>query len=110
SGLEQAITAALRSGLDKAVTAKLITRAQEQKMLARMSARVAREINQKGLPRARRVFPPRFGPGAAPPKGPASVPPAGAPNGPASVPPAGAPNGPAFVPPAGAPLPSAPVA
>jgi len=98
SGLEQAMTAAARSGLDKAVAAKLITSAQEQRLLARMSARIAHEVNRKGLPHARRLFPPRLQPGAAPPQGPAFGPPAGAP------------KGPAFVPPAGAPLPSAPVA
>ena len=94
SGLEQAMTADVKSKLDKAVAAKLITSAQEKKILARMSARLAHKVNQKGLPQTKRLFPPRLRRGVAPPNGPAFAPP----------------KGPAIVPPAGAPLPYSPVA
>jgi hypothetical protein len=54
SGLEQAITGAMKSRLDKLVAAKVITAAQEQKMLSRISAGVAEQVNRKGLPGLRR--------------------------------------------------------
>jgi hypothetical protein len=50
SGLEQALTAAVKTKLDKLVAGKVLTQAQEQKFLSRLSARVAAEVNQKGLP------------------------------------------------------------
>jgi AraC-like DNA-binding protein len=50
SGLEQALTAAAKTKLDKLVSDKVITAAQEQKMLSRLSAAIARGVNQKGLP------------------------------------------------------------
>jgi hypothetical protein len=50
SGLEQAMTTAQKTRLDKLVAAKIITAAQEQKMLSRFSARLSQEVNQKGLP------------------------------------------------------------
>jgi hypothetical protein len=50
SGLEQAMTAATKSRLDKAVAAKAITQAQEQQMLKRFSSRLSRVVNTKGLP------------------------------------------------------------
>jgi hypothetical protein len=50
SGLEQAMTAAVKTKLDKLVANKVLTSAQEQKILSRLSARVAAEVNQKGLP------------------------------------------------------------
>lgn len=109
SGLEHAMTAAVKARLDKAVKAKLITSAQEQKLLARMSARIAKEVNQKGFPRAQRVFPPHLQQGI-PPKG-LPMPPKGVPIPPGgAIPPKGPPQGPAFVPPVGAPLPLSPVA
>ena len=57
SGLEQAITAAVKTQLDRLVAAKLITAAREQRILKRVNARVSAQVNQKGL-RFRRVFPP----------------------------------------------------
>jgi len=57
SGLEQAITAAVKTRLDKLAAAKLITAAQEQRILKRVNARVSAQVNEKGL-RFRRVFPP----------------------------------------------------
>ncbi len=60
SGLEQAMTTSIKTRLDKLVARKVITAAQEKSLLSRFSARVARAINQKGLPFAGR-FRPRFG-------------------------------------------------
>ena len=57
SELEQAITAALKARLDKLVAGKMLTAGQEQKILSNLSARIASEVNQKGLPV------PRFRPG-----------------------------------------------
>jgi hypothetical protein len=56
SGLKDAITKAERTGLDKALTAKMLTSAQEQQILSRLSARLDTLINRKGLG-------PRFGAG-----------------------------------------------
>jgi hypothetical protein len=50
AGLEQAMTSALKTRLDRLVAARMITAAQEQKILARLSARLSKEINGKGLP------------------------------------------------------------
>lgn len=60
SGLEQAITTALKTKLDKLVAAKMITSAQETQILNRLNARLSAEINRKGLP-FRQVLPPRPG-------------------------------------------------
>jgi AraC-like DNA-binding protein len=49
-GLEAAMTATMKSRLDKLVANKLITSAREQKILSRFSARVSQLVNQKGLP------------------------------------------------------------
>jgi AraC-like DNA-binding protein len=59
SGLEQTLTNAVKTRLDKLVSAKVITGAQEQKMLSRLSARIAQQVNTKGLPlrKAFRHFP-----------------------------------------------------
>ena len=59
SGLEQAMTAAAKTKLDKLVANKTITAAQEQKLLSRLSARIDEQVNAKGfLPRrAFRRFP-----------------------------------------------------
>jgi hypothetical protein len=68
SGLEQAITTAIKTRLDKLVAKKVITAAQEKTLLSRLSARLASRINQKGLPLTRpalrfhRALP--FAPGA----------------------------------------------
>jgi hypothetical protein len=91
-GLEQAIVAGIRSRLDRAVGAGEISKAQEQQMLSRLAARVARRVNRSGL--LARLVPP--GPPAGYP-----APPAGYPG-----PPAGYPAPPA--PPAGYPAPPAP--
>jgi AraC-like DNA-binding protein len=50
SGLEQAMTNAVKARLDKLVSAKVMTAAQEQKLLSRLSTRLSAEINRKGLP------------------------------------------------------------
>jgi hypothetical protein len=76
SGLEQAMTTAIKTRLDKLVANKMMTAAQEKALLSRVSARLARAVNQKGLVfrrpalRFRNGVPPR--PGAAVP--PAYVP------------------------------------
>jgi hypothetical protein len=49
SGLEQAMTTAMKSRLDRLVAAKMITAAQEKQVLSRFSAQLAQEVNQKGL-------------------------------------------------------------
>jgi AraC-like DNA-binding protein len=54
SGLKSAMTAAVKARLDKAVTAKLLTSAQEQKLLSDLSSVLDAQINNKG-------FAPRFG-------------------------------------------------
>lgn len=54
SGLKDAITKAERAELDKALSAKMLTSAQEQQVLSRLSARLDKLINRKGLG-------PRFG-------------------------------------------------
>ena len=49
SGLEKAITAAEKKNLDKLVTAKVITQAQENQILSRLSANLSKRVNSKGL-------------------------------------------------------------
>lgn len=49
SGLESAIAARVKTRLDRLAAAKIITAAQEQKILSRLSARIASEVNQTGL-------------------------------------------------------------
>jgi AraC-like DNA-binding protein len=48
SGLEQAMTSAVKTRLDKLVSGKVITSAQEQKLLSALSARIASQVNRKG--------------------------------------------------------------
>ena len=48
SGLEQAMTAPVKARLDKLVTDKTITAAQEQSILKRFSARLAQQVTQTG--------------------------------------------------------------
>jgi hypothetical protein len=86
SGLQQAITAAMKARLDEAVADGRITKAQEAQILSRLSSRIGRRLNRPLL-----RFAPHFGPDGAPP-----APTFGAP-GPAVAP----------VPPPGAPLPPA---
>ena len=50
SGLEQAMTKAMKTRLDRVVANKMLTSAQEQKILSRLSAAVATIVNQKGAP------------------------------------------------------------
>ena len=91
SGLEQAMTTAQKTMLDKLRAGKVITAAQEQKILARFKARLAARINEKGLPVPfRRVLPPRL-------RFPYGVP----------APPPNAPVPPAYLPPYAVPVPSA---
>ncbi len=83
SGLEQAMRAAVRSRLDRLMADGVITKAQEQRLLARMSARIARDVN-RSLPRYGHLrgqssdqgppdnVTPFPGPGAPPPGGPAA--------------------------------------
>jgi hypothetical protein len=93
-GLEQAMTNAIKTRLDKLAANKMLTAAREKTLLSRLSARLAKVINRKGLP----VFKGprfRFRGGALP-----------APNGPKAPKAPNAPNVP--VPPAYAPAPAAP--
>jgi AraC-like DNA-binding protein len=75
-GLETAMTTAAKAKFDKLVANKMITAAQEQKLLSRLSARIDEQVNAKGfLPRkAFRFFPKGGIP--APKNAPAPVPPA----------------------------------
>jgi hypothetical protein len=77
SGLEQAMTAGVKTKLDKLVANTTITPAQEQKILARLSARIDQVVNGKGL-EFRRGFKPgfRFPNGSAPKPQQVPVPPA----------------------------------
>jgi AraC-like DNA-binding protein len=68
SGLKSAMEAEIRARLDKAVAAKMITSAQEQKILTAMSSMLDTEINRKGIGfgpgwRIHRGFAPGAGPG-----------------------------------------------
>jgi len=91
SGLEQAITAEMKTRLDKAVTNGRITKAQENQILGNLSSRIVKRL---GRPLLRfRAVPPGQGPWkSGSPPGPAVL-------APAIVPPA------AGTPPPGAPLP-----
>ncbi len=63
AGLEDAIEAASRSRLDKLVAAKMITSAQEQQLLARLSAMLDSQVNRPGPLPLPRFGMRRFGPG-----------------------------------------------
>jgi hypothetical protein len=77
SGLEQAMTGAIKTRLDKLVANKMMTAAREKTLLSRLSARLAKVINRKGLPAFKG---PRFRFRNGPPARPnAPVPPAYAP-------------------------------
>jgi hypothetical protein len=92
SGLEQALTAALKQRLDKAVANKRITAAQEQKLLSRLSSRIGDLINRtlpQGLGPGHGAFGYRFHDGSG--RSGSFVPPAG---GPAALPGTPAPGGP----------------
>ena len=67
SGVRSAILNSLKSRLDKAVSAKMITKTQEQRILNRLSSRLTEKINHAG-------YGPRFGGGPMghPPFGPAA--------------------------------------
>ena len=88
SGLQQAMTSAVKTRLDKLVANKMLTATQEKQILSRFSARLSELVNQKGTPflkpglRFRNGVPPA--PGAAPklpqmPTPPAYAPPPGVP-------------------------------
>jgi AraC-like DNA-binding protein len=66
SGLEQAMTATMKSRLDKLVADKVLTSAQEKRILSRFSARLAEQVNRKGL-EFRRPFLRHLGSAPAPP-------------------------------------------
>lgn len=48
TGLEQAITTAVKARLDKLVSKGILTSAQEQRLLSRLSAKVAKLVNRSG--------------------------------------------------------------
>ncbi len=85
SGLEQAMTSAVKTRLDKLVANKVLTAAQENTILSRLSSRLSQAVNQKGLPLERPGFrfrngmptPPKQPNGSARPNAP--IPPAYAP-------------------------------
>ena len=85
AGLEQAMTSAIKTRLDKLVANKLLTAAQEKTLLSRLSARLSQKVNEKGLPLKRPGFrfrngmpmPPKLPNGKAIPNAP--IPPAYAP-------------------------------
>lgn len=64
SGLEQALANAAKAELGRAVSAGLITKAQEQKLESRLSAHIDRLVNRTGFPHIH-----RHGPWAGPPPG-----------------------------------------
>jgi hypothetical protein len=78
SGLEQAMTAAEKKGLDRLVAARALTQAQENQVLKRFSANLSQRVNSKGLgtppsplfrlfkSRPARPYGPKFGPPASP--------------------------------------------
>jgi hypothetical protein len=73
SGLEAALMAGMKARLDKLVASKLMTAAQEKKLLSGLSARIAGEVNRKGFTGPRFRGPAlRFNGAPSPPKGPAS--------------------------------------
>lgn len=79
SGLEQAITSAEKTRLDQLVSAGVITKAREQRLLSRLSRAIDRLVNRAGLGRliAPRALPP--GPPMIPPPGGVVGPPAASP-------------------------------
>jgi hypothetical protein len=108
AGLEQAMTAGVKTKLDQAVTKKSITAAQEQQILSGWSAQISKLVNStdlgfRPLGFLFRTPGPRPGPGR-PPGAP------GSPNGSANGPPNGSPNGSANgqAPPAALPVPYGP--
>lgn len=78
SGLEQAMTAAEKKGLDRLVAAKALTQAQENQVLKRFSTNLSQRVNSKGLgmppsplfrlfkTRPARPYGPKFGPPTSP--------------------------------------------
>jgi hypothetical protein len=60
-GLEQAMTAAVKSKLDKAVAGKAITAAQEQQILKRFESGLSQEVDSKGFQLRRAYLRPGFG-------------------------------------------------
>lgn len=63
SGLKSAMTAAVKARLDKAVAAKLLTRAQEQKILSGLPSILDAQINGRALYPGLQGFRRGFGPG-----------------------------------------------
>jgi hypothetical protein len=76
SGLERAMTSTVKTRLDKLVSGKVITAAQEQKLLSRISARIARLLNAKGLPLRKAFRPGLHFPNGSGPKQQVPIPPA----------------------------------
>lgn len=91
-GLEQAMTSAMKTRLDKLVAAKVISSAQETRILSRFSARLSEAVNRKGTPLESRGW--RFRNGV--PRTPGA---------PGKLPPM--PTPPAYAPPPGVPAPTA---
>lgn len=87
AGLEQAIISSDKARLDRLVASGLITKAQEQRILNALSARVGRLVNRTRFPRLGVAGPapwlvpqtpvPQNGPMVVPPNGPIAVPPIG---------------------------------
>ena len=74
TGLEQAITAALKTRLDKAVAAGRITRAQEDRILSRIAQRINRPLLMFGPPGPPELPVPPGLPGGPPGSAPRGVP------------------------------------
>lgn len=95
AGLEAAMTAAVKTRLDKLVANKVLTAKQEQQLLQRFSARLSQEINSTHLgfhaagPDGFLFRAPRpYGPSRQSPPANAPLPPAGLPSTPGTPPPA----------------------
>jgi hypothetical protein len=91
AGLEQAMTTAFTTRLDKAVAAGRITKAQEHTILNRFKSRLDRRVNRAGIGHEDGRATPGSFQGPPPPGSLDGPPPPGSPGGP---PPPGAPGGP----------------
>lgn len=78
SGLEQTLQSAAKTTLDRAVSAGLITKAAEQRILSRLPAKIDRLVKRSGFPQMQRLrpmpAPPMPPPGGASGPGPAFAP------------------------------------
>ena len=76
AGLKAAMVASIKSKLDRAVASKMLTSAQEQRILGAFSSAIGNMINRFGRARPGRAIPWRRALFAPPPAGPASLVPA----------------------------------